>query len=1177
MGQEDIFPDAIAPAPESTQLAKYVDQPIGYYTGIPEISVPLWTIKEHDIELPIALSYHAGGVKVNEVATWVGLNWSLIAGGAITRSVRGVSDDLVSMNGFLTDLELEPSSSQPIYQQQGAYDLRNPNVENNPFYRLHNSGSSSFSHNKDSSPDIFYFNFNGYSGKFVFSKEVQGGNILKYIHLIPYQDIEIQAQWGVGGSIVSFTGKTSDGLVYQFNEMEVSSSLTSSLNVGSTSSAEFTYNSAWFLTSIYSSKTGADVELVYHSDDLTTSPPTFNSDNFSYYTQGKEVDYEDVIVQRDYDDPMGEVQSHKSTTLQFVGPPRLKEIVSKSGKVVFESAGQREDVYGRARILTGVKIYNSLEEEIKSYHLGHKYLNGNSLKELDQVNCSGLICPESYRLMLTSVREHVGSAQLPPYQFDYHLGLPSRSSMAQDFWGYYNGATANTTLIPTLYDKFGKGIYSIYYGANRSVMLDQAQKGTLKSMTFPTGGSRAFLYESNQVESPLLLPYLLTETTKTWEIQTTTIKNQLEAGSFSASSTFVINSDDGGSVVRMNFSNLLEYSSPQSDIWRPYTLLIYKRNASGTYVEHNTPDIGLLGYLNSSAISNKTLEGYFSNGFYKIELVVDYFDKVAFENLWFDYYHFCLGYGNCYQEPENCQGSEIPQVVVDCSSASIFIKIINKDRSKLKTVGGLRIREIQDYAKNQVLVKRRSYEYQTVNENSSGAISAFPPFLGMEIIESILLDCPSGAPCSDFLTGGGMGPGYQGRRIELFATPSLGLNTTKNGHVGYARVKEIYENFQSSINSGSKVYEFINPKSSPDYLLPGSFGNSYLSKLFPFSEATDRDWTRGLLNYTAFYDDAGSILEDITKYYSIEEAMIDGGITLGYLGCNISDIYPAHAKSFLGFNFIEHSTGHVYMDSSIRKVYDPYDADKHLKVKEMFDYNPINYLPNNITTTFSDGRAEEEHRVYSVDENGASSVITELNTRHIHNAILEKEVFVNGQKVSGRENLYKIDQNNIVLDEIFEFNNISLDYEPKVKFHRYDSYTNPVEVSRISDPLQDSHTVYIWGYDGQYPLAKIENSSYSQLSSAFIADLKKLETNNYDLPQDRVSLQNLNATIRSKAPLESLVSTYTYAPLKGRTSETDANGMTIFYSYDVFGRLVKVQDKDGNILSANEYHYKSQD
>jgi YD repeat-containing protein len=62
--------------------------------------------------------------------------------------------------------------------------------------------------------------------------------------------------------------------------------------------------------------------------------------------------------------------------------------------------------------------------------------------------------------------------------------------------------------------------------------------------------------------------------------------------------------------------------------------------------------------------------------------------------------------------------------------------------------------------------------------------------------------------------------------------------------------------------------------------------------------------------------------------------------------------------------------------------------------------------------------------------------------------------------------------------------------------------------------------------------------------------------------------------IRNALP-NAMVTTYTYKPLIGLASVTDAKGYTMYYEYDSFGRLSAVKDADGKIVSENEYHYKN--
>jgi YD repeat-containing protein len=52
------------------------------------------------------------------------------------------------------------------------------------------------------------------------------------------------------------------------------------------------------------------------------------------------------------------------------------------------------------------------------------------------------------------------------------------------------------------------------------------------------------------------------------------------------------------------------------------------------------------------------------------------------------------------------------------------------------------------------------------------------------------------------------------------------------------------------------------------------------------------------------------------------------------------------------------------------------------------------------------------------------------------------------------------------------------------------------------------------------------------------------------------------------------MSTYTYNPLVGMTSECDADNKITYYFYDQLGRMKWIKDQDGNIIKTLEYHYK---
>src|ERR1700748_269221 len=69
--------------PTAFQFVKYDEMPVSEYTGMQSVSVPLYTINEDGVSIPLNLTYHAGGIRVNEEASWVGLGWDMTVGSIV--------------------------------------------------------------------------------------------------------------------------------------------------------------------------------------------------------------------------------------------------------------------------------------------------------------------------------------------------------------------------------------------------------------------------------------------------------------------------------------------------------------------------------------------------------------------------------------------------------------------------------------------------------------------------------------------------------------------------------------------------------------------------------------------------------------------------------------------------------------------------------------------------------------------------------------------------------------------------------------------------------------------------------------------------------------------------------------------------------------------------------------
>ncbi|MEJ7769705.1 MAG: DUF5977 domain-containing protein [Chitinophagaceae bacterium] len=435
----------VPPSPTVASLGKYGDVPVSLYTGIPNISIPLYEIKDGRLELPISLSYHAGGVKLEEIASPVGLSWTLNAGGVIGKNVRGLPDDF------------GPWQPQP---------------RNNSVVGIMESGNSDRIRqlvkdvdkgDRDGEADLYYYNFNQFSGKFFYD---QSG----IIHTVPSKKLLIKP-FENGWRITA-----EDGTVYTFNNVEEVKSASCSGDQSNTS--------AWFLTSIKSADGKREITFLYDKVSYTYETLIGQTKYFSINSTGNLC--------------LSNPSPCRGT--QHYNTHRLVKINFDEGYINFNYNKQRCDLT-EDKSLDEINVFSKTNQLIKGYKIGYSYFGNNS----DGCN---YYTKDLKRLKLVSITEHNGTLQKPPYTFRYNesVELPNRLSYAQDHWGYYNGKLNNNDLIASFTTTVFSGEKVSFPGADRKANPLTAQAGVLTSIKYPTGGETLFKYESNSVSNEEVEP-----------------------------------------------------------------------------------------------------------------------------------------------------------------------------------------------------------------------------------------------------------------------------------------------------------------------------------------------------------------------------------------------------------------------------------------------------------------------------------------------------------------------------------------------------------------------------------------------------------------------------------------------------------------------------------------------
>ena len=461
---ESFFAGIFPQSPQSQALARYGEYPVSMTTGVPDITIPLYEIKVGEFTLPISISYHASGIRMDDVASTVGLGWSLNAGGVITSTVNGTPDLLYGNDKIYWGYDTLRTFLNGVI---------NSGMSNSTLERL-------LQHTRqpgiDTASDRYTFNFAGKSGIFLYSPAERRYIPINYdrmsIHSTPNSDNDAKD--------CTFSITDTKGYHYYFNKQEMS---------GVVDDEDRTDVSSWYLTKIETPY--GDIDITYydtpkffkshHSEDVATG-------TFRYYDNSESYGY-----RRESRPTLTNVQC----TFRI---PVVKDIRWNGNIVSFHYEDDRADIW-KTR-LTRMEVKNNADKVVKtvdfhnSHYWGNQALNYRMI--LDSITVSGEGC--------YSMTYNINNGYLPDYnQYTCFQrdGTHTRPVPISDYWGYYTGRTAYCCIPQSVFSSSLGGSINSQQSHLLSRMTEKTpvefftKLGIINYIEYPTGGRTAFSFEMN--------------------------------------------------------------------------------------------------------------------------------------------------------------------------------------------------------------------------------------------------------------------------------------------------------------------------------------------------------------------------------------------------------------------------------------------------------------------------------------------------------------------------------------------------------------------------------------------------------------------------------------------------------------------------------------------------------
>lgn len=1101
----------LLPSPEVESLCRFADYRMSSATGLPSIRIPIYEVVEGNLVVPISIGYN-GALKVGDRAGVIGLEWTLMAGASISRSVNGLPDEMLEENGMMRGLFHLTNDDKKLrnYVRQKPYEYDYA-IANSKYVKYISKYCQPYEEGRlDVANDVLHIAGMGLDGTFIYDDNKR--MVLQSDDYLRFEN----------GNVVSGTypgryevvdGK---GTRYYFEETE--SSVYEYLYYyrrpqnPDLQNDKYKFTSAWHITKIKSMQGDS---IMFEYQDVGER---------RYKIEGIRR-YEDCF-DSDYIRELAEGTSGEKSYIDYY-PKLLKRIETDSEIVEFEYDKTLPVWVGAVTsdydYLSQIVVFrkNSEKTKIKTF----KFEQAESPFKNRR---GGLLS----KIVVASAD---GQTEQTMYSFDYDRGyVPEAYQYSQDHWGYYNGASNGNLLT----DQFEHPLAS-YRCGNREPNAMKAAVGILTKITYPTGGYTSFDWEGNdyrfvnglenkekEVKETTPVNFSLCGRKRGENLERTIVVNEPTDMKIDVSDYFSmfeslghLNGDDGWKDY--NNSHTAEYSPNYPSV----KVVDAKGNVCGAvFIDRENS-----GHANTVSVK--------SAGQYTIRISnprnIDLSDlKEKFDN----------------------QNSEGDFGIVKVSYVDVKKRIVSAD----KACGGLRIRRIASYSNDDTRATVvRTYKYTDTYDGlnkSSGVVPYEPEY------------------AYHFIMGGHVDGGLGDDIATVYGTSSSGLPTTASGYheVLYYRIFETEET-----DSGNVVtqYDFSTYRNTPD-VLDMAFYNCgptnnriYTSKFYQrgdllhrkvFDTTGSSQYKMEDYEYTVIEGDSGDFTGDFVKIADFSHLMFKEGqdLTADYTMSKYQ-LTPYIKRNVRATVSESSATGVVSTTTSGNTYFtDAYSSGSnlcHLKRSD-WTYDSRGRRQETFYTYFERKSNLCDSKVTVCDGTIIEAIRMEFDSlgRLVKTYSSPTGIAYHGNALGGTPD---------ISDDLTELINIP-EYE-----YQYDGHGNIIQVCFKGAVVAS----YLWGYYGRHPIVEALNTDYAQL----IGMVESLGFNRNSLfkTYDEQTLTNLFSSLRAKLP-NTNVTTMKYDWLTGVSEVTDSSGKVTRYTYDALGRLDAEKDADQRFIKKYVYKYR---